>query len=282
MKKRILSLICSIATVVTVFSSMVVTSHATEEPTLKIVTDLEDATVLKAGDTFNVKVVMDGLEGLSKYDSKKKNGTGVYSLQFNLFMPDNEFITSGSETLCSGAVSNWIEADGGWILSVAFSGSAGAMITSVPYEVASVDFTVNKDVTEAQIFKMIESADEELINMVSKQVIESGSITSQIDFALADGSLKCPEMSIGVADAPAAPTTPVVSALEDGGAMYGMKTKVAKVEIPADYAATKAIISDGSKTQTYDLPLSVKGASSFVAIIRYAGEAVKTFTLTVE
>lgn len=75
-----------------------------------------------------------------------------------------------------------------------------------------------------------------------------------------------------------------VAALEDGGNMYGMKTKVAKVTIPAGKTATKAVVSDGTTSKNYDLPSGVKGgAAEFIAIIRYAADLVNpAFTLKVE
>lgn len=276
MKKKILSLICSIATVATMLSAFAVVSHAEETPKFKVVVDAEDVTNIKAGDTFNVSVVMDGLEGLTKYDSKKKNGTGVSSLQFVLFMPENEYIVSGSETVCSGAVANWIEADGGWNLSVAFSGAAGAMISSVPYTVATVEYTAEKDVTEEQVFEIVSSE----VAMITKQVVTSGSITSTTDFALADGSLACEKLVLGGKEDPKV----TVATLEDGGKMYGMNTKVAEVSVPEGATASKATVTLGEESKTYELPAGVKGqVGSFIAIIRYAADLVNpAFTLTVE
>jgi hypothetical protein len=75
-----------------------------------------------------------------------------------------------------------------------------------------------------------------------------------------------------------------VAALEDGGKMYGMNTKVAEVSVPEGATASKATVTLGEESKTYDLPAGVKGqVGSFIAIIRYAADLVNpAFTLTVE
>lgn len=237
MKKKILSLVSAIAMAATMLSSFVV-AQAEEAPTLKIVTDAADATAIKAGDTFNVSVVLDGVEGLTKYDSKKKNGTGISSLQFVLFMPDNEYITSGSETVCSGAVGNWIEAEGGWNLSVAFSGAAAAMINSVPFTLATVDFTANKDVTEAQVFEILSTE----VAAVTKQVVTSGAITSTTKFELSNGTLAAEKLTVGAAPAPAQPTVETINAETVALAAPG-ENEVAGTDVAAAYKATYNFVS---------------------------------------
>ena len=137
MKKKILSLICGMAMIVTMFSSLVIVSAA-DDAKLKVITDAADVKNIKAGDTFNVSVVVDGIEGLTSYNGKKKTGTGISATEFKLFVPDNDYIESGEETICSGGISNWIETDGGYYLSCGFAGAAGAMVASVPFTVVTL------------------------------------------------------------------------------------------------------------------------------------------------
>ena len=75
-----------------------------------------------------------------------------------------------------------------------------------------------------------------------------------------------------------------VAALEDGGDMYGMKTKVSKVTIPENVEVSKAVVTLDGVSKEYDLPAGVKGAlAGFIAIIRYNAELVNpAFTLTIE
>ena len=259
MKKKILSLVSAIAMAATMLSSFVV-AQAAEAPTLKIVTDAADATAIKAGDTFNVSVVLDGVESLIKYDSKKKNGTGISSLQFVLFMPDNEYITSGSEIVCSGAVSNWIEAEGGWNLSVAFSGAAASMISSVPYTIATVDFTANKDVTEAQVFEILSTE----VAAVTKQVVTGGAITSTTKFELSNGTLAAEKLTVGAAPAPAEPTVETVAATSVALAAPG-ENEVAGTDVAAAYKASYNFVSGQTAAWTatgkVDYPINLANIS---------------------
>lgn len=241
MKKKFLSLICGLAMVTTMLSSFVV-ANAADAPVFKIETDATDTTSIKAGDTFNVSVVLDGLEGLQKYNSKTKTGTGVSSAQFVLFMPDNEFITSGSETVASGAVANWIETEGGWNLSVAFSGAAGAMISQVPYTLATVDFTANKDLTEEQIFKILDTE----VAAVTKQVVTSGTITETTKFELSNSTLSAPSLVLGAGE-----TKPVVTSIDIAGA------DTVEAEATATYTATVKD-ADGAEMADETVTWSIK------------------------
>ena len=78
------------------------------------------------------------------------------------------------------------------------------------------------------------------------------------------------------------PAGPEVADLEDGGDMYGMKTKVAKVTTNGA-EVSKAIVKLGDESKSYDLPAGVSGTADFIAIIRYAASLVNpAFTLSVE
>ena len=73
-----------------------------------------------------------------------------------------------------------------------------------------------------------------------------------------------------------------VAALEDGGDMYGMKTKVAKVTTNGA-EVSKAKVTLGDEFKYYDLPAGVSGTADFIAIIRYAASLGNpAFTLSVE
>lgn len=248
MKKKLLSLICSLAMVTTMLGSLIVASAA-DAATLRVEVDAEDPANIKSGETFNVKVILDGIEGLEAYSSKSGNGTGISSLQFVLSMPENEFLASGSETVASGVVANWIEKDGGYDLSCAFSGAAANMISTVPYELVSVDFTALQDITGAQVFEISKDS----VAEITKQTFANKQLSETVKFSSEDGTLSVTEIAVG----PSEPAEPVVSSIEISGpdsvnesetGTYTAVVKDAEGNPMADETVTWSVDSDAAAT----------------------------------
>ena len=278
MKKKLLSLICSAAMVTTLFSSFIV-AQAADEAALKVITDAEDVTNIKAGDTFNVSVVIDGLEGLTSYNGKKKTGTGISSCEFKLFLPDNDYIESGSETVCSGGVSNWIETDGGYYLSVAFAGAAASMLFTQPATIVTVDVTAKQDITEEQVFSIADGA------LVEKTVVTSGVVDAT---SFEKDTLAIQVLTIGgKADEgfkPAAGGNMVNPA--NGKTEKTYLTDIVKFNTDGT-APTITIKDEAGDTRTFEgdwYPTNLKGQGTInvLVIVRYAGETEKTFSIVNE
>lgn len=202
MKKRILSLIFSVAVASSVFASMAIV-HAEDAATFEVVTDLADTTNVKAGDTFNVSVQINGIENLVAYNSKKGTGTGLSSAQFVLFVPDNDFVVSGSETVPANTTPNWVETTGGYYIKVAFAGAAGNMIAAQPYTLVTVDMEALKDITEPQEFKVV--ALDDFACKTTRQVFENKVKTAETEFNSKNGNLVLGSVTVGGSSTPPEP-----------------------------------------------------------------------------